>query len=430
MLDINFIRENIDIVRRAIKNKKADVDIDKLLILDTRRRELIKISEGLRSEQNKQSKDPHLSEQIGALKALKEHLKTFETELADVEKEYDKLMLEVPNIPCADTPIGGDESGNVVLVEVGDIPKFEFKPKEHWELGVALDVIDTERAANVSGSRFAYLKGGLALMQFALIQFVLSVLTNEKMLKKIIKKNKLNISSKPFCAIVPPVFIRPDIFQKMGRLEPKDERYYIPSDDLYLIGSAEHTLGSMHADEFLLEKDLPIRYIGYSTAFRREAGSYGKDTRGILRVHQFDKLEMESFSVLENALEEQKFFVAIQGYLFQELGLPYRIVNICIGDMGAPDARQIDIETWMPGQNTYRETHTADYMTDYQSRRLGIRVKRNGRSEYVHMNDATAIAIGRTIIAIVENYQNENGSIEIPKALQKYMNGQTQIKKR
>jgi seryl-tRNA synthetase len=220
----------------------------------------------------------------------------------------------------------------------------------------------------------------------------------------------------------------------MGRLEPRDERYYIPSDDAYLIGSAEHTLGPLHMDQTLAEADLPIRYLGYSTSFRREAGSYGKDTKGILRLHQFDKLEMETFCLPENSIEEQNLLVAIQEHLVSSLGLPYRLVICSTGDMGDPDARHIDLETWMPGQGKYRETHSADLMTDYQSRRLAIKVKRTtgsaaGKSEYVHMNDATAFAIGRLLIAIMENYQQKDGSIKIPKALHAYTAGRTEIKK-
>jgi seryl-tRNA synthetase len=267
------------------------------------------------------------------------------------------------------------------------------------------------------------------MLEFALVQFAFSVLTDEKILKKIIKKVGLDVPSTPFVPVIPPVFIRPEVFQKMGRLEPKDERYYIPKDDLYLIGSAEHTLGSMHMDEVFNVEALPIRYIGFSAAFRREAGAASKDMKGILRVHQFDKLEMESFTRPEDSLKEQDFFVAIEEYFMQELELPYRVVAICTGDMGAPDYRQIDIETWLPGQNKYRETHTSDLMTDYQSRRLNIKTKIGDKTEFVHMNDATAIAMSRTPIAIMENYQQKDGSIKIPKALQKYT-GFKEIKKK
>ena len=207
-----------------------------------------------------------------------------------------------------------------------------------------------------------------------------------------------------------------------------EERYYIPSDDVYLVGSAEHSLGPMHTNETFKESDLPVRYAGLSTAFRREAGSYGKDTKGMLRVHQFDKLELESFTFSEDGISEQDLFVAIQEHIISALKLPYRVVAISTGDMGSPDHRQIDIEIWMPGQDLYRETHTADYMTDFQSRRLNIKVKRPGGSELVHMNDATCIAIGRTLIAIMENYQTKNGTIKIPEVLQSYMGGLKEIK--
>jgi seryl-tRNA synthetase len=223
--------------------------------------------------------------------------------------------------------------------------------------------------------------------------------------------------------------IRPNPFLKMGRLFPKEDRYYIPSDDLYLIGSAEHTLGTMHMDHTFTEADLPVRYVGYSPAFRREAGTYGKDTRGILRVHQFEKLEVESFCLPENSLKEQELFVAIQEHILQALKLPYEVMMICTGDMGKPDYRQIDINTWMPGQNSYRETHTADLMTSFQARRLNTKVKRaDGKVDIVHMNDATVAAMGRLLIAIIENYQQADGSVKIPEVLRPYMGGQEFIK--
>ena len=428
MLDIKFIRQNQEKVREAIKNKKAGLDLDKLLASDERRRHLLSESESLKAEQNKRSKGPQSPVDLEELKALKEKIKLIEGELKCVEEEYEKLMMMVPNIPTEDTPVGSDESGNKVLRKWGSIKEFDFKPKEHWEIGKELDLIDSERAAKVSGARFAYLKRDLVLMEFALIQYGFSILTDGKLLQKIIKKAGLDIKPTPFIPVVPPVLIKPDVMQKMARLEPKEERYHIPSDDLYLVGSAEHTLGPMHMGETFKEEDLPVRYVGFSTAFRREAGSYGKDMKGILRVHQFDKLEMESFCLPEDSVKEQNLFVAMQEYLVQLLNIPYQVVAICTGDMGGPDARQIDLEMWMPGQNRYRETHTADLMTDYQSRRLGTKVKRQNGSEFVHMNDATALAIGRTLIAITENYQTKKGTIEIPKVLRKYMGGMKEIK--
>lgn len=428
MLDIKFIRQNPGIVKEAIKNKRVNLDLDKLLATDERRRHLLVESESMKAEQNKRSKGPQSPKDLEELKALKEKVKLVMDELSCIEEEFDGLMLQVPNIPTDDTPVGNDESGNKVVRQWGEPKKLDFEPKEHWEFGEKLDVIDNERASQVSGARFTYLKGPLALMQFALIQHALSIFTDGKTIKKIIKGAGLDLKSTPFVPVIPPVMIRPEVMQKMARLEPKEERYYLPADDLYLVGSAEHTLGAMHMDETFEEKDLPLRYIGYSTAFRREAGSYGKDMKGILRLHQFDKLEMESFCLPEDSVKEQNFFVAVQEYIVQSLNIPYQVVAICTGDMGGPDARQIDIEMWMPGQNRYRETHTADLMTDYQARRLGTKVKRQGGSEFVHMNDATAIAVGRTLIAIMENYQTNKGTVEVPKVLRKHMGGLKEIK--
>src|SRR3989338_5470863 len=418
MLDIKFIRNNQDKVREAIKNKKVDLDLDKLIAIDERRRHLLGESELLKAEQNKRSRGPQSPIDLEELKALKEKIKLIENELKSVEEEYERLMMLVPNIPTEDTPVGKDESENKILRKWGKIRNFpaeggsasggDFKPKEHWELCQELDLIDSERAAKVSGARFAYLKRGLALMEFALVQYGFSVLTNEKLLKKIIKKAGLDIKSTPFIPVVPPVLIKPDVFQKMARLEPKEERYHIPSDDLYLIGSAEHTLGPMHMDEIIPEKSLPLRYVAFSPALRREAGAAGKDTRGIIRLHEFHKVEMEVFSTPEQAIDEHMNLIAIQKELLQGLGLPYQVILKCTADIGDPNARGVDINTWMPGQDRFCETHTADYMADYQARRLNTKYRKtNGETIFVHMNDATALAIGRTIAAILENYQTK-----------------------
>ena len=437
MLDIKFIRNNPEIVKIAAKDKKVNVDIDKVLTLDERRRHVLRELEDKRAEQNKKSNlragGKPSPDEIVELKKLKDEIKILEEEIGRVEVDLEKLMLIVPNIPSDDTPIGPNETGNKVLRQWGKPRIFsaegeDFQPKEHFELGEELDLIDTERASQITGARFGYLKRDLVLLEFALIQFALNVLTDERTLKKISRSINSDINPKPFIPVVPPVFIKPEVFQKMARLEPKEERYYIQSDDLYLIGSAEHTLGPLHMDQVINEKDLPIRYVGFSTSFRREAGSYGRDTRGILRVHQFDKIEAESFTLPENSINEQDFLVAIQEYLLQSLELPYQVVAVCTGDMGGPDARQIDIETWMPGQNRYRETHSADLVTDYQARRLNTRVRRGDQLEFVHMNDATVFAIGRTIIAIMENYQTKEGTIKIPKVLRKYMSGVKEMK--
>ena len=403
MIDINIIRNNPDVIREAIRKRNKDPSIiEKIVQLDGQRRTLILEIENLRAQRNKLTKD-----QADLGRNIKKQLQDLEPKLKGLDDALQGAMYQIPNIPLAEVPEGKDELDNVVVRQCGSPRHFSFLPKDHLELGEGLGILNIEAASRVVGARFGYLMGDLALMEIALISYSLK-----------------KISEKGFSPVIPPVMISPDVYMRMARLDPgqEDERYYLPKDDLYLIGSAEHTLGPLHIDQILDESMLPIRYVGFSTCFRREAGSYGKDTRGILRVHQFDKVEMECFSLPEDGLKEQDLLVSIQEEMMQELQLPYMVVSVCTGDMGGPDARQIDIETWMPSQNKYRETHSADYMTDYQSRRLNTRVKRkNGTTEFVHMNDATAIAIGRTLIAIMENYQNEDGSINVPDVLKPYL---------
>jgi seryl-tRNA synthetase len=429
MLDRNYILENQDEVRENIKNRGEKLDFDRFLALDAQRVELLGEVEALRKERNenaqaiKSATPESRQEFIDAGKVIKEKLGSVEPQLQEVEAEYYELYAKIPNKTHADAPVGADEDGNVVVRTYKEKPQFDFEPKEHWELGADLDIIDLETAARVSGARFAYIKGDLVLLEFAIIQYVMSVVTNLATLQTIAQSNRIDVDVTTFEPIIPPVMVRPEVMHQMGRLEPRDERYHIPSDDLYLVGSAEHTLGPMHMGQTFEEAELPKRYIGFSTAFRREAGSYGKDTKGIFRVHQFDKLEIETYSVPEKSLAEQDFIIAIQEHLMQGLDLPYQVVMKCTGDMGDPDYREYDIETWLPGQGRYRETHTSDLMTDYQSRRLGIKVKREetGKAEFVHMNDATVFAIGRILIAIIENYQDADGTIRIPEALQQYV---------
>ncbi len=419
MLDIKFIKENRELVEEAIKNKRAEaVDLDRLLELAEERRSLQQELSELNQKRNAVAAERNI-EEGNKLKTAGQNLKD---KIDTVEKEFISLMIKLPNIPSPDTPLGEDESGNKVVREWGEKPVFDFEPKPHWELGKALDLIDSERAGDISGARFAYLKKDLVLLQFALIQWVFSILTNEETLKNIIDEAGLTVSPKAFVPILPPVMMKSAVMNRMARLHPIDDRYFFEKDDLVLIGSAEHTMGPLHMDETLPEEALPIRYVGYSTAFRREAGSYGKDTKGILRQHQFDKIELETFCLPEHSYQEQDLLVAIQEYLLRKLKLPYQVVLVCTGDMGKPDHRQIDIETWMPGQKTYRETHSADLMQGYQARRLNTRVKRvSGQTEHVHMNDATAFALGRTLIAIMENYQQADGTIAVPAVLQSYL---------
>jgi len=435
MLDIKFIKDNRDKVEQAAKNKNVKINLDQLFKLDEDRRKIQAQVDELRTEKNKwadsfKSKKP-TSEDLAQGKKIKNDIVSFENELEEVSREYTNLLYQLPNIVSDDTPIGADETGNKILRKIGEIPNFDFPPKDHMHLGKLHKIIDTEKSTAISGLRFNYLFGEAALLQFAIVQFVFETLTDSKIMAALAKKTK-NPSAKPFIPVVPPVMARAEIMKKMDRFDPIDDRYYLRQDDALLVGSAEHTMGPLHLNEIIKAEDLPIRYIGYSTAFRREAGAAGKDSTGILRRHQFDKLEMECFTLPEHGQLEQEFIVAVQEYLVEKLEIPFQVVLKCTGDIGGKaDYRAIDIECYMPGQEKYRETHTSDYMTDFQARRLNTRFKtKAGDKGFVHMNDATAFAIGRTLIALLENHQQADGSINIPKALQKYMPGGMKVIKK
>ncbi len=436
MIDIQFIRDNPEAVAEKSKQKGYIVDVSQLLQLDEERRNLIPGIEALRQQRNENAAkvknaggkpDEALIKQ-GQL--LKMELSQAEEQLGGVEEQLDKLLRTVPNMPLDDVPVGATEDENVVAKTVGEPKEFEFKPKHEWELAEPKNLIDKERAAKIAGSRFAYLKGDLVKLQFAIVQFVLQTLGDEKVLEKLIQENNLNLVAKPFTPVLPPAMLRTEPYVASARLNAEEVTYRAgqPEDDLWLNASAEHTLCTMYWNEILPEDMLPIRYIGYSTSFRREAGTYGKDAEGIFRMHQFDKLEMEVFSTAETGVDEHLLLVAIQEYLVQQLGLPYRVIQKCTADIGKPNARGIDIDCWFPGQGKYRETHTADYMTDYQARDLKVRVRRGGGEvELVHTNDATAFALGRTLKAIMENYQTHDGHIIVPEVLRPYMGGQSEL---
>lgn len=434
MIDITDLRQRPDIYKKAASDKRVDVDIDAIVRLDDERRTLLQAVEDKRRQQNDASKKiptmqgAEKTALLAEMKTLSTELKAQEARLTAVEEERSALLLKVPNLPLKCVPVGHSEEENVVIRTVSEPRVFDFPVKDHMQLGTALDIIDTEQAAIVSGSRFGYLKGDAVRLQMAIIQLTFFVLGTEKILADVAKVNGLNVSTKPFVPVLPPVIMRRDVMDRMDRLQPEDQRYLLPEDGQVLVGSAEHTLGPYYMEKTLDEAQLPIRFIGYSTAFRREAGTYGKDMHGILRVHQFDKLEMESFTTADAGEQEQEFIVALQEYLLQQLHVPYRVLQKCTYDIGKPNANGIDIECWIPSQNTYRETHTSDYMTDYQARRLGTFYKdADGKRKLVHMNDATAFAIGRTLIAILENHQNADGSVTIPAALRPYMGGQERI---
>jgi seryl-tRNA synthetase len=432
MLDIQFIRENPELVAEKSKQKGYEVDVRQLLELDTERRTRVTQIDELRARRNAQTAElkgqrPN-EEQIAAGRQLKDELSQLEADLDRIEQKYDVLLKSVPNMPLDDVPVGTTEDENVVDHTWGEPARFDFEPKHDYQLGEAKDLIDKERAVKISGSRFAYLKGGIVRMQFAIIQFVMQTLTDETVIKKLVEENNLNISTKPFTPVLPPAVLRTEPYVASARLNAEETTYQLAQDDLWLNASAEHTLCTMYWNEILPEDMMPIRYLGYSTSFRREAGSYGKDVEGIFRMHQFDKLEMEVFSTGETGLDEHKLLQAVQEYLVQQLGLPYQFLKKCTADIGKPNASGTDINCWFPGQGAYRETHTADYMADYQARDLKTRVRRqNGDIELVHTNDATAFALGRILKAIMENYQTADGKILVPEVLQPYMGGLTEL---
>ena len=431
MLDIRFIRDNAEAVQTAAKHKGYDVSIATLLQLDDERRELQRQVDELRQQRNEiaaQMKggkpEPSLIEQG---KAIKARLSGLEAQLSEVEERYTALLKQVPNMPHADVPVGLSEDENVEAKIVGDIPTFDFAPKNHYEIAEAKGWLDKERAAKVAGARFAYIMGDLVLLQQAIIQFVMNSLTSEATMKEIITGAGLEVDPRPFTPVLPPLMIRTEPYDQMDRLQPSDDRYKIEGEDLWLQGSAEHVLGSMHAGEIFDAKQLPLRYLGFATSFRKEAGTYGKDMEGLIRMHQFDKLEMESFTEAKDSYNEHLLFIAIQEWLLTQLKLPYHVLMKCTADIGKPNARGVDMEVWLPGQGKYRETHTADYMTDYQARRLMTRVRTDNGVELIHTNDATAFALGRCMVAIIENYQTAEGDVVVPEALRPYMNGREMI---
>lgn len=432
MLDIRFIRENAEKVQENARHKGYDVNIEELLRLDSSKRQLQGRADELREKRNSiaaQMKGGKPSEELIAEgKEIKSQLAALEENLKTADASFMDVLKKVPNMALPDVPVGKSEDENVVAKKMGEPTHFDFTPKNHAEIAEAKGWLDKERAAKVAGSRFAYLKGDLVKLQFAIIQFVMDKLSDQAFIDEVIRESNLNVSNKPFLPVLPPFMLRTELYDAMDRLEPRDDRYKIEDEDLWLQGSAEHVLGSMHADEIFDEKELPVRYVGYATSFRREAGTYGKDMEGMFRMHQFDKLEMESLGVKEAGLDEHLFIIAIQEKIMQLLEIPYQVLLKCTADIGKPNARGVDIEAWLPGQGKYRETHTADYMTDYQARRLKTRVRRaNGEVELIHTNDATALPLSRGPIAILENHQQANGSIYIPVALRPYLGGRETI---
>jgi seryl-tRNA synthetase len=414
MLDLKLIRSDPERVKAALSRRGAAGQVDELLGLDARRRQL------LPEVENAQAERKTLSKQIGAAKQsgedaaelmakvqeLKERIETGKEELEKVDAELGALALALPNIPDPDAPAGDSDEDAVEIRRVGEPPQFDFEPRDHLEIGTELGLIEMEAAARLSGSRFAYLKGDLVLVELALVRFAIELVRSE--------------GHEP---VVPPVLVREEALEGTGFLpEARDQIYEIEKDELFLTGTSEVALAGLHADEILDAGSLPLRYCGFSTCFRREAGAAGRDTRGIFRVHQFDKVEMFSFVEPSASREEHERLLAIEERLLTELEIPYRVVNVAVGDLGAPAAKKYDCEGWIPSQGRYRELTSCSNTTDYQARRLGARY-RPGEGEApqpVHTLNGTALAVGRTIIALIENRQERDGGFTLPKTLHRY----------
>jgi seryl-tRNA synthetase len=409
MLDIKFIRENPDLIKKASIAKGVDINTEDLLKKDETFRKISQEVQKLREERNafnQTIKGKPDASQIEKGKQIKEKVDEGEKQLQDAEKSVREILLTIPNPAKDDVKVGKDESENEVVKKYKEPTKFNFTPKDHLALGEALDIIDVTRAAKVSGARFAYLKGDGVLLELALVQYALELLVKEG-----------------FIPVLPPVLIKRETMEGLGYMENggEEDMFHLKDDDLVLVGTAEQSLVPIHKDEVLQKKDLPRRYVGYSPSFRREAGSYGKDTRGILRVHQFNKVEMVSFVPDGEDDKEHDYLLSLEEKFFQALDIPYQLVKMCTGDLGFPAARKYDIEAWMPGQNKYREVTSVSTVTDFQSRRLNIKYQDGDQKKFVHVLNGTAFAMSRTPIAILENYQQEDGSVVIPEVLRKYM---------
>jgi seryl-tRNA synthetase len=416
MLDIKFIRENSQEVEKKAKDKNINVDVKAILKLDEVYREISTNAQKLREEKNVVSssvKGKPTQEQITKGKELKEKLEKLDQELSEKEVKLNNLLAQIPNPAKVDVKVGKNDTENDVLRKVGTPTKFNFTPKDHLTLGEALDIIDVERASKISGARFYYLKNEAALIEFALRQLAFDLLVKEG-----------------FTPIVPPVFIKTEIMKGLGYMENggDEDMYIFEKDGLVLTATSEQSIVPMHKDEVFGKEDLPKRYVGFSSCFRREAGSYGKDTRGILRAHQFDKIEMVSFVTQGEDDKEHEYLLSLEEKLLQALEIPYQVVKMCSGDLGFPAARKYDLEAWIPSENKYREVTSTSTTTDFQARRLNIKYQaEGGEKKFVNILNGTAFST-RPIIAILENYQTQDGSINIPKVLQKYI-GKSVIKK-
>lgn len=423
MLDIKWIRENPDEARRMLQNRGYEYPLDELLDLDSLRRQKLIEVEGLKAKRNEGSKevaklkskaeDP--SDLMEEIRNINEDIKVLDKEVQDIEENLRDLLLQIPNKPHESVPVGKSEEDNVVVRSVGELPKFDFEPKPHWELGEKIGLMDFEAGIKLAGSRFTVLKGYGARLTRALINFMLDLHTREH----------------GYLEFEPPFLVTSKTMTGTGQL-PKfaNDLYHCDSDDLWLIPTAEVPLTNMHAEEILDEDALPLYYTAYTPCFRREAGSHGRDVRGMLRQHQFDKVELVKICTPETSYDELEKLTQNAEEVLKRLGLPYRVVCLCTGDMGFAASKTYDLEVWLPSQNTYREISSCSNCEDFQARRMNTRYKPRGAkgTRFVHTLNGSGIAVGRCLIAIMENYQQADGSIKVPDALVPYMKGLTEIR--
>jgi seryl-tRNA synthetase len=422
MLDLKFIRNHIETVRVMLENRGYDLDISAFEAVDKKRRDLLPELESLRHRRNTVSEKiasmkrhgEDASSRIEEMKKVAAEIKDKEAILSQIDDELKPILMVIPNVPHESVVVGADESCNPVIRTWGDLMERDFKALSHWEIGENLGVLDFARASKLAGARFALYRGPGAMLERALISFMLDIHTKEH----------------GYVEVLPPFMVNSASMTGTGQLPKFEEDLFKIADwDLYLIPTAEVPVTNIHREEILQEASLPIYYVSYTPCFRSEAGSYGKDTRGLIRQHQFNKVELVKFCVPENSYEELEKLTCDAEEILKRLELPYRVVSLCTGDLGFSAAKTYDLEVWLPGQDLYREISSCSNFEDFQSRRANIRYKRKGRSgtELVHTLNGSGLAVGRTLVAVLENYQQKDGSVTIPDALRPYMNGITSI---
>ncbi|UUV17197.1 serine--tRNA ligase [Fusobacteria bacterium ZRK30] len=423
MLDLKYIRNNIEFLKGILENRNAKIDLDRFEQLDEERRELLSEVETLKFKRNNASQEvgklkragedaSHIIEEMGSVSSS---IKAIDKKLSVIEGEIKYFQMTIPNVYHESTPVGNDDTDNILVRTWGEPSKFDFDVKPHWELGEDLDILDFERGVKLGGSRFTLYRGAGARLERALINFMLDLHTTEH----------------GYTEHLTPVLVKPEICEGTGQLPKFGDDMYKTEDDMYLISTSEITLTNIHRGETLAEADLPKYYTAFSPCFRREAGSYGRDIRGLIRQHQFNKVEMVKLAHPNNSNEELEKMVVNAETVLQKLGLPYRVVQLCTGDIGFSATKTYDLEVWLPSEDTYREISSCSNCGNFQARRMGLRFKpaQGGKSEFVHTLNGSGLAVGRTLLAIMENYQQADGSFLIPEALKPYMGGLDVVKK-